>query len=440
MAIRRLKVSNFRSFNELDVELGDFNVLIGANASGKSNFIEVLRFLHDLSGGLSNALSLQGGSGFVQNLQIGSSRPLSIDVTTESVNHHNVSYEMSLTNTFTSPAVAYVDEMTYGFSLNTTSIQSESDELNWQIQRENLDGAFSVYPVSSRIDKKEIIGTAIAEGSFTICRDSDGLQSGVQLDPKIKQEYFAYRDKDYVPFVPLIYAGDTWISGSTDSPSLLAARASTVLGSINGLGMYRIDPLTTQKAQPVRAAYGLAADGRNLALVLDRILSNDAQRDKLLNLVHFLLPFIKTLDVERFSKFTDESLFLHFTEAYSGQKKLHAGLMSEGTIAAIALIVVFYFQNGPVVVLEDPDRGMHPKLISRVVEMMKEASKEKQIIVTTHHPEMVRFAGVENLLLVSRDEDGFSQISRPADKTMVKRFLESDIGIDELYVDDLLEV
>ena len=88
MAIRRLKVSNFRSFNELDIELGDFNVLIGANASGKSNFIEVLRFLRDNTSGLSNALSLQGGSGYVQNLQIGSSKPLSIDVTTESKNHH----------------------------------------------------------------------------------------------------------------------------------------------------------------------------------------------------------------------------------------------------------------------------------------------------------------------------------------------------------------
>ena len=83
---------------------------------------------------------------------------------------------------------------------------------------------------------------------------------------------------------------------------------------------------------------------------------------------------------------------------------------------------------------------MHPKLMARVVEMMKEVSRHKQIIITTHHPEMVRYAGVENLLLVSRDKDGFSQISRPADKEMVKRFLENDIGIDELYVDDLLEV
>ena len=75
MAIRRLKVSNFRSFNELDVELGDFNVLIGANASGKSNFIEIFRFLRDIrKDGLRNAVALQGGSRYIQNLRIGSDK------------------------------------------------------------------------------------------------------------------------------------------------------------------------------------------------------------------------------------------------------------------------------------------------------------------------------------------------------------------------------
>ena len=395
--------------------------------------------MRDIKAGLCDALSLQGGSGYVQNLQIGSSKPLSIDVTTESKNHHNVSYEMSLTDSRTRPAIAYVDKITYGFSLDISSKQNGREGHKWQIQRESLDGTFSVYPASSSISKKEIVGAAIAEGSFTVYRGSDGLHSGIQVDPKIKQDYFAYSD-DYVPFVPLIYSGNTWISGSTNSPRLLAASAWTVLGSINQLGIYRVDPLASQKAQPVRAPSGLTWDGRNLALVLERILSNDSQRKALLNLVRFLLPFIETLDVERFTKFTDESLFLYITEAYSGQERLHAGLMSEGTIAAIALVVILYFQYSPVVILEDPDRSMHPKLMSRVVEMMKEASKEKQIIVTTHHPEMVRYAGVENLLLVSRDKDGFSQITRPADKTMVRRFLENDIGIDQLYVDDLLEV
>lgn len=37
MQIKKIKVSNFKSFDEVEIELGRFNVLIGANASGKSN-------------------------------------------------------------------------------------------------------------------------------------------------------------------------------------------------------------------------------------------------------------------------------------------------------------------------------------------------------------------------------------------------------------------
>jgi predicted ATP-dependent endonuclease of OLD family len=71
---------------------------------------------------------------------------------------------------------------------------------------------------------------------------------------------------------------------------------------------------------------------------------------------------------------------------------------------------------------------------------MKDASIKKQIIVTTHNPEMVKNADLENILLVSRDKDGFSTISRPAEKEEVKTFLKNEIGIEDLYVQNLLEV
>ena len=82
MAIRRLKVSNFRSFNELDVELGDFNVLIGANASGKSNFVAIFRFLRDIATyGLNDAISLQGGAQYLLNVHSERERRLSVAIT-----------------------------------------------------------------------------------------------------------------------------------------------------------------------------------------------------------------------------------------------------------------------------------------------------------------------------------------------------------------------
>jgi len=69
--------------------------------------------------------------------------------------------------------------------------------------------------------------------------------------------------------------------------------------------------------------------------------------------------------------------------------------------------------------------------------MMKDASQKKQIIVTTHNPEIVKYAGLDNILLVSRDKNGFSKISRPIDKEEIRTFLEH-IGIEELYVQNLL--
>ena len=81
MAITNLKVSNFKSFKDLDLNLGRFNVLVGANASGKSNLVEVFRFLKTLEReNLADAISLHGGPTAITNLRLGSDHPLRICV------------------------------------------------------------------------------------------------------------------------------------------------------------------------------------------------------------------------------------------------------------------------------------------------------------------------------------------------------------------------
>ncbi|WP_456439167.1 AAA family ATPase, partial [Caldithrix abyssi] len=60
--ITKIDVKNFKSFDHLNIELSNFNVVIGPNASGKSNFVQIFRFLKDIEQlGLENAVSLQGG-------------------------------------------------------------------------------------------------------------------------------------------------------------------------------------------------------------------------------------------------------------------------------------------------------------------------------------------------------------------------------------------
>lgn len=72
MLITRLKLKNWRNFRDVDVKLGPRGYLIGANASGKSNFLDVFRFLRTIAqsegGGLQKALKDRGGLGKLRSL------------------------------------------------------------------------------------------------------------------------------------------------------------------------------------------------------------------------------------------------------------------------------------------------------------------------------------------------------------------------------------
>lgn len=65
MMISRLQLKNWRNFKKIDVQLRERVFVIGQNASGKSNLLDVLRFLRDIAkpegGGLQRAVKERGG-------------------------------------------------------------------------------------------------------------------------------------------------------------------------------------------------------------------------------------------------------------------------------------------------------------------------------------------------------------------------------------------
>ena len=44
MNVSRIEIKNFKSFENVNVDLNDFNVLVGASASGKSNLSKLFNF------------------------------------------------------------------------------------------------------------------------------------------------------------------------------------------------------------------------------------------------------------------------------------------------------------------------------------------------------------------------------------------------------------
>ncbi len=84
MQITRINLKNWRNFRALDVPLRDVSYILGPNASGKSNLLDVFRFLRDVSkptgGGLQAAILARGGISKLRCLHARKDTEVCIDV------------------------------------------------------------------------------------------------------------------------------------------------------------------------------------------------------------------------------------------------------------------------------------------------------------------------------------------------------------------------
>ena len=229
-------------------------------------------------------------------------------------------------------------------------------------------------------------------------------------------------------------------TGEARRPALLIEheilRLMLPLNGLKSIATYDIDSKGPKTGVLFGGKSELESDAHNLAIVLDRILSDGEDRRKFLNFLRDVLPFAHELDTERL---TDGSLFFNMRERFS-HVPMPASFLSDGTIDLISIIAILYFERKPFVVIEEPERNLHPSLISKLVQLFKDASRQKQIIISTHSPEIVRYVEPNELILISRDPSGSSHADRPANKAQVQQFLRDEIRMEELYVQNLLEV
>jgi predicted ATPase len=84
MLISNIKLKNWRNFQSLDLPLRDVSYVLGPNASGKSNLLDALRFLRDVSktqgGGLQAAIADRGGISKVRCLHARRDPEVEIDI------------------------------------------------------------------------------------------------------------------------------------------------------------------------------------------------------------------------------------------------------------------------------------------------------------------------------------------------------------------------
>ncbi|MFL9825603.1 AAA family ATPase [Rhodoplanes sp. SY1] len=84
MRVSRIVLQNWRNFRTVDVPLRERQFIVGPNASGKSNFLDVFRFLRDIAkpegGGLQKAIKDRGGVSKLRSLAARRDPEIAIEV------------------------------------------------------------------------------------------------------------------------------------------------------------------------------------------------------------------------------------------------------------------------------------------------------------------------------------------------------------------------
>ena len=365
MPIQRIHVENFKSFSEIDIELSRFQVIIGSNAAGKSNFINIFRFLRDITtSGVVNAIALQGGAEYLQNTNIGRSRDLVIRV--DYLPEQKV--EILEQECRETPLLAIQScQSTYEFALR---FDGAGDEFS--ITRDRLSigcEVLSCDPDGRGMSRKEKIGL----GRIQVTSDGGTLTYAVDLPmgfPLTEQE-----------LIPIYFRGKHVPEKTLLLETPYAYPLPHVEKFFDRIAVYDIDPRLLKKGVAITGKRDLDEDAGNLALVLKNIIGDPEKKRKFSNLLRDVLPFVDDFSVK---KFMDISLILTLRERYAKNHELPSTSLSAGTMTIFALIIALYFEDKPFIIIEEPVTHIHPFLVGRVITMMKESSAGKQIMITTH--------------------------------------------------------
>lgn len=180
---------------------------------------------------------------------------------------------------------------------------------------------------------------------------------------------------------------------------------------LKAMGVYSIEPGKLRNMQDPDIGTSLRADGRNATSVLLEIIGGS--RDLALRISELLAaisPGMKRVFPVRQGK----QLTLKFIQEWGEGKSLDfdAFSMSDGLLRALGLILAIYQPNRPTVaVIEEPEASIHPGALGVILDLLRDAARRMQVIVTTHSPDVLDAKWIrEQSLRIVTLENGVTRV------------------------------
>ena len=130
---------------------------------------------------------------------------------------------------------------------------------------------------------------------------------------------------------------------------------------------------------------------------------------------------------------SDKRILLRFKDA-PFEKPLPAQYMSGGTMRLAALLALLYEPGAAGLLgMEEPENELHPQLLGRLAEELIKATATRQLLVATHSPLLLDALEPEQVWILHRGSDGYTQATRAADIPHVKELVEDGSPLGYLW-------
>jgi predicted ATPase len=392
--LSEITIDGFRSLLNFQLNLQPgLNVIVGANGTGKSNFISFLDFLSELGGdGVNAAIAIAQGAGSVfskERFQDDSVADLTFTLKGEISSDATREYMYSeIGADYTSAKYEYTVHLKYERSIPAVYIASEvifvSDDAS---------------DVPLFVERK----TYFSGGNFEtrISIDSD--------HPFYAKSFRWMRDEDD-------FTLESALSEKITPDRLLLSMMSMQYAPLVGLYMdivghrsVNIDPVLARKPSPVGSNAKLQTTGEGLAgvlyqlqngsysggggLLLFRHHSRDSQLDKFNSIMSWcreVNPSIENVVVDL--EFFQALLIPYMAFDFDGESaKFPFSRVSDGTIKWLSLATIL-FTSDNLSVIEEPENFLHPFMQEAFIALCRQIVKrspQRSIIISTHSPTLL---------------------------------------------------
>jgi predicted ATPase len=181
----------------------------------------------------------------------------------------------------------------------------------------------------------------------------------------------------------------------------------------------------------------LTETGENLPNVIQYLKEQHSERlERILSTLAHRVPHLESVDAEMMQ---DGRLLLQVKDA-PFQRPILAKFASDGTLKMLAYLAVLYDPEPPQLIgIEEPENHLHPRLLPELAEECRSASGQSQLMVTTHSPYFVDALRPDELWVLYRDSNGFTQAKRATDMRGIPDFINAGAMLGNLWMEGFFE-